>query len=57
MDLSKLDFKGIFEALIGFLTALLKGVGVVSPDEDAPYKPYIDDAKDLFDAIKTALDK
>jgi len=57
MDLKKLDFKAIFEGFISFLTKLFVGVGAIDKEEDAPYKPYIDSAMELFDAVKAAMDK
>ena len=47
----------IFDAALSFLTKLLIGVGALDADKEPPYKPYLDDAKGLVDAIKTAMDK
>lgn len=47
----------IFDAALSFLTKLLIGVGALDADKEPPYKPYLDDAKGLIDAIKTAMDK
>ena len=55
MDYNKI--MEIFDAALSFLTKLLIGVGALPADEEPPYKPYLDDAKGLIDAVKTALDK
>lgn len=55
MDYAKI--MEIFDTALSFLTKLLIGVGALDAEKDPPYKPYIEDAKGLIDAVKAALDK
>ena len=51
MDLKNLDYKAIFNAFISFLTKVFVGLGVFKSEEEAPYKPYLDSAMGIVDAI------
>lgn len=54
MDLKNLDFKAIFNTALSLLTKLLVGLGVFESEEDAPYKPYLDSAMNIIDAVVNA---
>ena len=54
-----MDFTNIKDWLSTFfslLTKLMVGLGVLKADEDAPYQKYVDDLKDIADAVKNAVE-
>ena len=56
MDFKNLDFKTIFNAFLSFLTKLLVGLEVIESEEEAPYKPYLDSAMNVIDAVINAAE-
>ena len=55
MDFDKI--MGLFQTFIDFIQKLLKGVGVITEDNEGKAEGYESDIKGLIDAIKCALDK